>query len=107
MDFEDERVCEFADVVEAPLGAKLIGAGDAGFAQRQDYAGEQRKKDEGGRCHADFVTQDIFSATVGKRALARQDRQAFQMATDILRELVSGTVAFVRLLANRLQHDVV
>ena len=63
MDFKDQRVGDFADVVEALLCANALLAGDAGFVQRADES-KQKEKYRNGRSEdaSATATPYIFGA---------------------------------------------
>jgi hypothetical protein len=107
MNLEEKRIGQFAHIVEASLGAKLVPLRDASLSQ--SYHNASHKSQEDKRCarHDDFVAEHISGHPVGKRTLARRDGEALQMASNVFGKLICGDVAVARLLAQRLQHDAV
>jgi hypothetical protein len=74
--------------------------------RRDDAAGEGQQQQGRGSDPQLVPTHELLRA-VAERVRARDDRPAFQVATDVLRELLDRRVAPLRILSERHQDDVV
>ncbi|MBV6430199.1 MAG: hypothetical protein IANPNBLG_00303 [Bryobacteraceae bacterium] len=97
---EEEGVGELSNLEEAAIGAAGLEKGDAD-------AGEQTEEDEGGCSRPNAVAADEFSGEVPDRILARGDREAREVAADVLGEGFDGRVAALALLAEGSEDNVV
>ena len=107
VEVEQERVGQLPHVAEALLGARALRPRHPRLPGRGDHAGDQhRERDHAGADDGAVAAHELGGA-VPPGVLARHHRQPREVAADVLGELVDRGVAPLRLLAQRLEHDVV
>ena len=107
MDFKHQRVGQLTHVIETPLRAGPLGAGNACLPQRHGHSCQERECHQ--CCHGDpgFVASNKFGSAVCKGIFARDDWKMPKVTPDVLRELLDRCVTPLWFLAQRHQHDVV
>ena len=107
MQVEQGGVRQLPHVVEPRLGPRPFLARDASLPGRANQtADERQQRHRAGDDHG-AVTLHELGRAIGERAGARDYRQAGEMTPHVLRELVDRRIAAPRLLAQRLEDDVV
>src|SRR5215203_4652911 len=78
-----------------------------GLPARRDDAAQHRDHEQAACDRGGFVALSKLFHSITRRIRARLHRKAAQIASDVLRELLSGDVALLRILLERLADDVV
>ena len=98
LDVEDDRADEPARLVEAPLG-------QAGLPRGHHDPTHEGGRHQEGRRHRGAVPAHELAGAVADRVRPGGDRKPFEVAPEVLGQLVGGAIAPLGLLAQRLEHD--
>src|SRR5207237_1919848 len=95
---EQERIRQLANIIEPALCPPALLDGNPCFPQRGRCSRQHCSKDERASNHACAMSTHEFASAVPEGVFAGENRIAFQVASNVLRELVDGTVTPLRLL---------
>ena len=107
MEVEQECVGQLADVAESLLGAGARQARLARLPRRADDAGDEYRERRGNRGHDGAIASHELGGAVTPRVLPRDHWQSREVPTHVLGELIDRGIPARRLLAQRLEDDVV
>ena len=107
MEVEQERVGQLPDVAEPLFGARALHACRPRLPRRADDAGDEHRERHGGSADDGAIAAHEFRRPVAPGVLPRDDRQAGEVPAHVLGELIHRRIPPPRLLAERLEDDVV
>ena len=100
-------MCQFANVFEPALGERALISRLPERDRRDDQSDEQRQHRDRSRGYRNYVSPNEFLRAITQRILVCRDRKIRQVPVQILRELFHRRVAPLRLLAHRLQQNII